>query len=479
MRIMILADDCNPNWPSLPIVAYKAARAIAEAAEVVVITHVRNRENIQKAGFGKAQVRYVDSEYIARPMFKFARLLRGGTDSAWTTAVAMSYPSYLAFEWEVWKAFGSELRAGAFDIVHRLTPMSPTLPSPMAAWSPIPFVLGPLNGGLKWPRAFGEELAREREWLSYIRAAYRALPYQKSTYRRSAAILAAFQHTIDDLPKAAQARAINFPEVGVDPDIFHQTSQRTVSKKKTILFVGRLVPCKMPQLVVKCFIQSRFLRAHNLVIVGDGPERPAIERLIGAHGLEKQVQLLGWKSQADVAALMRSSDIFAFPSIRELGAGVIVEAMACGLACVVVDYGAPGSLVNFGRGLKVSADTSEELTEKFARALEYLVEDDVAALHIGMAAREHVMRHFTWDAKAKKMLAVYDFAVGRTARPDFWGGYRPCPQRLEPSRPTIDRRTVVRDRDLSGYYRRGSRFDGRCRELNLQPVTCAADVLGG
>jgi len=90
MRIMILADDCNPNWPSLPIVAYKAARAIAEAAEVVVITHVRNRENIQKAGFGKAQVRYVDSEYIARPMFKFARLLRGGTDSAWTTAVAMS-----------------------------------------------------------------------------------------------------------------------------------------------------------------------------------------------------------------------------------------------------------------------------------------------------------------------------------------------------------------------------------------------------
>ena len=421
MRTLILADDCNPEWPSLPVVAYKAARAIAEVAEVVVATHVRNRENIRKAGFGKAQVRYVDSEYVARPMYKFSRLLRGGTDTAWTTAVALYYPSYLAFEWEVWKAMGGELRAREFDVVHRLSPMSPTLPSPMAAWSPVPFVLGPLNGGLKWPRAFVEELAREREWMSYVRAAYGALPYQKSTYRRSAAVLAAFQHTIDDLPKAAQARAINFPEVGIDPEIFDRTPQRTARKKKTILFAGRLVPYKMPQLVVKCFAQSRLLRAHDLVIVGDGPERPAIERLIDDHGLHKQVRLLGWKPQADVAELMRSADIFAFPSIRELGAGVIVEAMACGLACVVVDYGAPGSLVDSGRGLKVSAGTREELTENFAKALEYLVEDDAAAARIGTAGREYAMRHFTWDAKAEKTMAVYDFAVGRAARPDFWG----------------------------------------------------------
>lgn len=420
MRVLILADDCNPDWPSLPIVGYKAARAIAEVAEVVVVTHVRNRKSLSQSGFGKAQVRYVDSEYIARPMFKFASLLRGGTDAAWTTAIALSYPSYLAFEWEVWKATGSEIRSGAFDIVHRLTPMSPTLPSPMAAWSPVPFVLGPLNGGLKWPAAFREELVREREWMSYIRAAHRALPYQSSTYRRSAAILAAFQHTIDDLPKAAQGRKINFPEIGIDPHIFDQSSERTARKQKTILFAGRLVPYKMPQLVVECFARSRSLRGHSLVMAGDGPERPAIERLIRAHGLEKQVQLLGWKSQTEVGALMRSADIFAFPSIRELGAGVIVEAMACGLACVVVDYGAPGNLVDSDRGLKVSAGTREELTRNFTQALESLAEDDTAAFRMGMAAREHAMRHFTWEAKAEKMLAVYDFALGRGPQPNFW-----------------------------------------------------------
>ena len=420
MRILILADDCNPEWPSLPVVGYKAARAIAEHADVVVVTQIRNHENIEKVGFGRARVRYVDNEYIARPLFKFAKLLRGGTETAWTTAIALSYPSYLAFEWEAWKATRDELRAGAFDVVHRITPMSPTLPSPMASWSPVPFVLGPLNGGLKWPHAFRDELAREREWLSYIRNVYRALPYQRSTYRKSAAVLAAFRHTIEDLPKHAQANAINFPEVGVDPAVFDQILERPARRQKTILFVGRFVPYKLPQLVVQAFADHVALHPHRLVMVGDGPERLAIEHLIRNYGLEGRVELLGWKSQAEVAAIMREADIFAFPSIRELGAGVVVEAMACGLACVVVDYGGPASLIDADRGVKVPLGNRDQLTRSFGQALEYLVADENTSVRLGLAARQHAMQHYTWDIKARKMLAVYEWVLGRRPRPDFW-----------------------------------------------------------
>ena len=96
------------------------------------MTHIRNRENIEKSGFGRAEVRYVNNEYIAKPMYKFARWIRGGGATAWTTAMAFAYPSYLAFEWEVSETLRNELRRGDFDLVDRVTPMSPTLPSPMA-----------------------------------------------------------------------------------------------------------------------------------------------------------------------------------------------------------------------------------------------------------------------------------------------------------------------------------------------------------
>jgi len=420
MRVLILADNCNPEWPSLPVVAYKAAKAISEHAEVVVVTHIRNRENIEKVGLGRATVRYVDSEYVARPMFKLATFLRGGTATSWTTAMAFAYPSYLAFEWEAWKALRVELLNGEFDLVHRLTPMSPTLPSPFARWSPVPFVLGPLNGGLPWPPDFRKELVREREWLSFVRNAYRILPFHRSTYKKSAAILAAFDHTIRDIQSYKPTSIVNFPEVGVDPGLFQQFRNKTTNSTKKILFVGRLVPYKLPQVVVRAFASQPILRSHRLTIVGDGPERQSIERLVKDCGLDSQVEMVGWKTQAEVAALLSESDIFVFPSIRELGAGAVVEAMACALACVVVDYGGPGTLISDERGVRVPLGNFEQLAQRFGEVLATLVQDEERITRLGLAAREHVMQFYTWEAKAKKTVDVYNWVLGRGPRPDFW-----------------------------------------------------------
>jgi glycosyltransferase involved in cell wall biosynthesis len=419
VRVLILAHDCNPEWPSLPVVGYKTARAIAELADVVVITHIRNRQNIEKVGLGKAQVRYINDEKISGPLLRLEYFLRGGSDLGWTITVAMGYPRNLSFEWQAWKATRSELRHGRFDVVHRLTPMSPATPSPFASWSPVPFIIGPLNGGLKWPPEFRNERAREREWLSYLRDLYRLLPYSGSTFRKSAAILAAFRHTMSDLPKDAQSKVINFPEVGVDPAIFDKVSERPAGRQKTIITAGRLVPYKVHEILVRAFANYPSLPA-RLVIVGDGPERPAIERLVNSLGIHDRVELIPWVEQSRLGELMRESDIFAFPSIRELGAGVVVEAMACGLACVVVDYGGPSMLVDSDRGIKIALGNKEELIRKFGEALVHLVADEQTTVRLGVAAREHVMRFYTWEAKARKILAVYEWVLGRGPQPFFW-----------------------------------------------------------
>jgi glycosyltransferase involved in cell wall biosynthesis len=420
MKVLMLAEHCNPEWPSLPVVGYKYAKALADRVDLTVATSIRNEPYISRHGFGRAKVVYIDTERIAKPLFKLGLKLRGGMNTGWTLQMAMDYPSYLYFEWLTNRRFGAELATGAFDIVHRSTPMSPTLPSPMASWSPVPFVLGPLNGNLPWPRQFSAEMKREREWMSRFRNVARLLPYYRSTYRNAAAILAAFSHTMNDMATAAMDKVINFPEVGIDPELF-SPKKRSASERMTILFAGRLVPYKLPEVAVRIFVANPDLRKHRLLIAGDGPERERLQALIADHSLEECVQLIGQKTQAEVGQLMQSADIFAFPSIRELGAGVVVEAMACGLACVVVDYGGPGTLIDKERGVKVPMGTIDQLVTRFATEIGALTKDPPRVERLGKEAYRHVMAHYAWAAKVDKTLEVYQWVLGqRSEKPDFW-----------------------------------------------------------
>ena len=424
MRVLLLANDCNPDWPSLPVVGYNACRGIAEHVETVVATHVRNTPNITAKGFGKAQVEYLDNEYIASPMYKAATWLRGGKSVGWTTNIAMQYPPYLAFEWEAWKKFKDELKAGKFDLVHRVTPMSPTLPSPMARWCKkigVPFILGPLNGGLRWPPEFTGELKKEKERLTYLRDAYKLLPYASSTYSKSTAILAAFQHTIDRLPAEDRDRMIDFPEVGIDPTLFEAPAEREVKERVTFLYAGRLVPYKCPDVTVLAMAANENLRKHKLIVAGDGPEMPRLQEIVRDNQLESCIELIGRRTQAEIGQLMRTADILAFPSIRELGAGVVVEAMACGLPCIVVNYGGPGGLITSSNGVKIPLGNKENLVKHFAAEMETLANDPTRRVSLGHQAHEDALRMYAWTAKGKKTANVYEWVLGRSSvKPDFY-----------------------------------------------------------
>jgi glycosyltransferase involved in cell wall biosynthesis len=300
--------------------------------------------------------------------------------------------------------------------------MSPTLPSWLASRCPVPFVLGPLNGGLPWLQSYDAERGQEKEWLVQLRDLHRRLPYHSATYDHAAVILAAFTHTILDLPEDCRTRVINFPEVGIDPAVFHPPTRPRSSTRLRFLFAGRLVPYKLPELVVECFERSPILRQHELVIAGDGPEEPRLRDRILAAGLSSCVKLVGRKSQREVGELMRSSDVFVFPSIRELGAGVVAEAMASGLCCVAVDYGGPAELLAGGRGVKLGPVPRDPLTQRFTLQLEQLAQDPAEARRRGRLAHDYAVSQLSWDVKAQRVVEAYRWALGqRRERPDFYG----------------------------------------------------------
>ncbi len=410
-RVLILAEDCNPEWPSLPVVGYKYARALAGETEAVVVTHVRNRENIEKAGEIADKVVYIDNEWLAGPMYKLATRLRGGSEVAWSTNQIMAYLPYVAFERQALRHFRSDLNAGKFDIVHRITPMSPTLPSYVAGRTKQPFVIGPLNGNLDWPVAFAAEQKRERETMRKLRGAYRYLPFARSTYRNAACVLAAFQHTIRDMRYADPDRVVHVPEIGFDPELFNSAGRAAPFSgqgPKRFLYAGRLVPYKVPEVAVRAFASSPAMADHVLHVLGDGPEQPRLEAIVAEHGAQDRVIFEGRKTQGEVADFMRRCDAFVFPSIRELGAGVVIEAMAAGITCLVTNYGAPGDLAAGGRGVRIDLQPLDGLVRDYRAAMEACLDHPQDHAAMAHKAEDYANRLYTWEAKATSTMKIYD-----------------------------------------------------------------------
>ncbi|QDA35671.1 glycosyltransferase (plasmid) [Paracoccus liaowanqingii] len=410
LRVLVLAESCNPDWPSLPVVGYKYARALGQVVDMTLVTHIRNRENIEMTGEMTGSIHYIDNEWLAAPMYRLASRLRGGSEVAWSTNQIMAYPPYLFFERQTWSRFRKDMKAGAFDLVHRITPMSPTLPSWIAGRGNLPFVIGPLNGNLDWPTQFAEEQKRERERLRKLRDLYKFLPYARRTYRRASAVLAAFEHTVRDLSDADPDRVIPMPEIGFDPQIFYAEGRRPAfsgSAPYRFLYAGRLVPYKLPEVAIRAFISSHLLRLHRLHIVGDGPELGRLQKLVVSAGAENQVFFEGRKTQSDVAQSMRDCDAFVFPSIRELGAGVVIEAMASGIPCIVAEYGAPADLAAKGRGIRIPLASREEMIITCRQKMEACVQGNEDIQAITERAKTYATTLYKWERKAAYTLEIY------------------------------------------------------------------------
>lgn len=419
-RVLFLANDCNPQWHSLPALIAEYFRSLLPYIDATLVTNVRNREHLQAWLPEGVKVEYIDAERVAYPLYKFTQWLTGDPNKAMTLQVALSYPGNLYFEYCIWRKFGKALKAGEYDLVHRASPMSPTIPSPLAKRCPVPFVIGPILGGLPWPKEFDGEMRREGEWMNYFRAAHKFMPYYASSYRHAAAILAGYAHTVGDVPAENHARVIDFSEGAVHPADYPEV-EKPLKEKSTILFVGRLVPFKQPEVLIRCFQNSPLLQQHQLVIVGDGPELPRLKALVKELNLDSCVQLTGSLPVAQVREWMREADIFAFPSIREQGGGVLTMASMSFTPCVVVDYGGPAVRVPEGCGIRVPMGSVESITRNFTRALEDLLSDPQKRLQMGKAARRFTEKYYSWEWKARKTLEVYRWVRGEGSdKPNYW-----------------------------------------------------------
>jgi glycosyltransferase involved in cell wall biosynthesis len=424
LRVLLIAEAANPEWVSVPLVGWKAAAALRQVADVHIITQVRNRDAfLRQALIEGTDFTAIDSEAIAAPFYRIAERLRGGAGKGWTTLTAIQSLTYPYFEHLVWKQFGKAIKSGAFDIVHRVTPLSPTSPSSLAAKckrTNVPFILGPLNGGLPWPKGFNDARAKEKEWLSFVRSIYSLNPAIRSTYRNASAIIVGSRHTQSEVDGYGTP-TVYIPENGIDPQSFKAVHKAPLPNRKLkAIFVGRLVPYKGADVAIEACADAMHKERLELEIVGDGPDMQGLRGLAQDLGVSQSVTFSGWLPHSEVPSRLAAADILVFPSIREFGGGVVLEAMACGTVPLVVDYGGPGELVTEHTGFRIPLGDKDALIHASRQAIDQVLHDPHCLNGYAHAARLRVADLYTWRKKADQIHSVYLTAkLGGGAGCDF------------------------------------------------------------
>jgi len=425
IRVLLIAQQCNPDWVSVPLVGWSHSQALAAVADTHLVTHASNRENLVKAGCVEGRdFTALDPAAADALVGRITRLLGVpfGSQKGWTTLTALSVLSYGQFERMVWARFGERIRAREFDVVHRLTPLSPAIPSLLAtpcARAGVPFVLGPLNGGLPWPPGFAHVRASEKEWLSCVRAAHRWLPGYRATRAAAAALLAGSRTAKGEIPRRYDGKTVYIPENAIEPGRFDGAAKGPVDGPLRVVFVGRLVATKGVDMLLEAAAPlARAGRVH-VDVMGSGPEEAALRALAEREGIAGAVDFAGWVEHRELKTRMARGHVFGFPSIREFGGGVVLEAMALGLVPIVLDYGGPGELVSPATGFALPMGSRDEVVARIRAVLASLAADPSRIRPMGERARVRVLRNFTWPVKAAQVREVYRWVLGRRDKPEF------------------------------------------------------------
>jgi glycosyltransferase involved in cell wall biosynthesis len=420
LRILLLAPGCSPEEVSMPYVTYSHAAALAQLHDVALVVGSPGEDPVRRA---KAPFRTI--EVIRMPLLEriYAWSLRRIFNYNYDTQVltAFGYPFSIAFEWHAWRQLRRRIFAGEFDVVLRVMPMTAVVPSPFAFFlrkGPIPFVIGPLNGGLPWPPGF-RQLENQKEWTSNLRNLYRYLPFARSTYRHATAIIAASSQTYSEF--AGYGDKVFFvPEPGIARSLCSGDSRSPKPDAKLeLIFVGGLVPRKACDLALRAAAPLLRSDLARFTVVGDGPERKRLEQLARSLRIENTVFFCGWLSHTEVLKHLRSADVFVFPSVRDNGAGVVFEALAAGAVPVVADFGGPGDIVHPEVGYKVPLTNESDMVSQMEKILIGLALDRELLNRLRQHGMTYVRECLTWDAKAERTTRVLNWVSGRGTKPDL------------------------------------------------------------
>jgi glycosyltransferase involved in cell wall biosynthesis len=218
------------------------------------------------------------------------------------------------------------------DIVHAhfAVPGGPAV-FPYAQWRKIPYVLTVHLGDI--PGASPEKTGK---WFRFV------YPFTHSIWEKASRVVAVSEFSRSLALKSYQVPIDVIPN-GIDYDSIHNRTLEPHSPLK-IAFAGRFVPQKNLPVLVEALAEVKELD-WRCQLLGDGQDRPQIEKLIHQKGLQNKISITGWVKPQQVVEAFHQSDLLFLPSLTEGLPIVGIQAMASGLALLLSDAGGNREIV--------------------------------------------------------------------------------------------------------------------------------------
>jgi phosphatidylinositol alpha-1,6-mannosyltransferase len=250
-----------------------------------------------------------------------------------------------------------------------------------------------------WARIFPFNLAMKRIGNSVDHLTY------LGEFTRQAISRSLSQKSIDSMVKIAPG--IDTSHFSPQADATQRRTELGLESKKIVISVGRLVHRKGQDKLIQAFptIVREIPNAH-LLIVGEGPYRAHLEKLVEKLSLKANVTFVGRIFYNDLPSYLSASDVFVMPSrsrffgLEVEGLGIVyLEASACAIPVVAgVSGGAPDAVQEGITGLCVDGTNIGQIAE----AVIHICSDSKRATKMGLAGRNWVIEQWQWEIWSKQ-----------------------------------------------------------------------------
>lgn len=182
----------------------------------------------------------------------------------------------------------------------------------------------------------------------------------------------------------------------------------------TVLFMGRLVRAKNPETLIRAWmlVERRGVNA-QLVLVGDGPLRRALEHYVVSNGL-RRVIFAGFVEPTRTTEFYAAADVFVLPSTYETWGAVVTEAMAAGLPVITTRW--VGSAVDLVRDGENGYVLETVTPDTVAHAILTLIEQPSLRARMGARSRE-LVTPWGFSEGTRNFLKAVQYAQHRMGKP--------------------------------------------------------------